>query len=214
MKIPAHINYGFAGLWLLFAVYAFTLAPPDSPDTFPLIVQMIKGNIAGINPLLLSIFNLMGILPLLCGCFLIPGDHGRKFPAGLIVSLMMAVGAFALLPYLALRGRQPVTFNKIPWWVKLFDLRWTAMVLGVTALALVWQGLGGDFAAYFTQWQQVRFVHVMTLDFLLLTGLLSYLVRVDSQQRGQASLSWLQWMPLSGPILYLCLRPSLKITAP
>ena len=47
-------------LWLGFIVYAFFLAPPTQPDTFELIQKISLGEWQGINPLIISLFNLMG----------------------------------------------------------------------------------------------------------------------------------------------------------
>lgn len=204
-------SLGFGGLWLAFTIYAFGFAPPDQADSFNVILRMIQGDTAGINPLLMMVFNLMGLLPLVCGCFLIPADHGRKFPAGLIVGLMMGLGAFALLPYLALRPTYRIGAAKPSWWVRLFDSRWLALILAGGAVFLVAQGIGGDGGAYFAQWQQERFVHVMTLDFVILIGLLPILVRYDLARRHLRGRRWLwvSWIPLVGPLTYLVLRPSL-----
>lgn len=201
----------FGLLWIGFAGYAFVLAPPEAPNTFALIMQIIQGDTAQLNPLVVNLFNLMGILPLIYGCLLIPLDHGRKFPAGIIVTLMMGVGAFALLPYLALRRAQPEV-KTIPWWVRFFDSRWLALPLGVGALLLVAAGLQGDWPSFIRQWQQERFIHVMSLDFLVLTVLLPVLVIWDMERRKikDTRYFWLSALiPLFGPVLYLMIRPSL-----
>jgi len=198
----------FGGLWLGFVVYAFGFAPPDRADTFDLIQRIIQGHTEAINPILVMVFNLMGVLPLIYGCFLIPADHGRKFPAGLIIGLMMGVGAFALLPYLALRPTDRIAMPKLNWWVRLFGSRWLALALAGGAVFLVAQGIGGDWTAYFAQWQQERFVHVMTLDFVVLTALLPVLVRYDLARRHSKGKRWfwVSLVPLAGPLAYLIFR--------
>ncbi len=201
-------------LWLLFAAHGFGLlglTPPDDPHSLPMIMKMIHGETTGINPLVVSLFNIMGILPLLHACFLIPADHGRKFPAGIVVTLMMGVGAFALLPYLALRSSDPVVLKTWPWWVKIFDSRWLALGLGVALLALLGLALGGDWAGFVKQWQHERFIHVMSLDFLMLSALLPVLMGEDLVRRGveKEPLASLRFIPLLGPVLYLILRPAL-----
>ena len=56
-------------LWLGFVSYAFLLAPPDRPNTLQLIIDLSTGKWAGINPLVIALFNLMGILPIIYAAF-------------------------------------------------------------------------------------------------------------------------------------------------
>ena len=58
-------------LWLGFILYAFLLAPPDQPDTLELITKLSTGQWGGINPLVVSLFNLMGIYPLIYSAVLL-----------------------------------------------------------------------------------------------------------------------------------------------
>ena len=57
-------------VWLGFIAYAFLFAPPDQPDTLELIKNLSTGNWEGINPLIISGFNLMGIWPIIYSCLL------------------------------------------------------------------------------------------------------------------------------------------------
>ncbi|WP_353735256.1 hypothetical protein [Okeania sp. SIO2C2] len=52
-------------LWIGFSTYAFLLAPPDQPDTLELIQKLSTGQWENINPLIVSLFNIMGIWPLI-----------------------------------------------------------------------------------------------------------------------------------------------------
>ncbi|WP_218079962.1 hypothetical protein [Anthocerotibacter panamensis] len=206
----------FGGLWLAFVGYAFFLAPPEQPGTGDLIAQLLQGNAKGVNLLVANLFSIMGIMPLLYGCFLIPMDHGRRFPAGLVVGLMEGVGAFALFPYLALRSFKTVAPTSLPWWVKLFDSRWLAFALGMALSVLLFPAvLVGDWSGFVQQWQRERFIHVMTLDFLVLNALLPAMVFYDRKRRGlkESSLFWVAVLvPLFGPLLHLLLRPALKLS--
>ena len=90
-------------LWLGFLSYAFLLAPPDQPETFTLIQNLSTGQWNGINPWVIALFNVMGIWPLLYfGVMFADGDRQpvRAWPFAIA---SMAVGAFSILPYLALR---------------------------------------------------------------------------------------------------------------
>ncbi|MEM6753417.1 MAG: DUF2834 domain-containing protein, partial [Cyanobacteria bacterium P01_C01_bin.38] len=90
-------------IWVGFSVYAFGFAPPNQPDTFELIKNLSTGQWEGINPLIVALFNLMGVFPLIYSCMVLIDGKGQKIPAWIFTTFSFGVGAFALLPYLALR---------------------------------------------------------------------------------------------------------------
>jgi len=204
---------GFWLLWLGFITYAFAIAPPNQPDTLELITNLSTGNWAGINPLIVSLFNLMGVFPLIYSCLLFIDGRGQKIPAWIFATLSMGVGAFALLPYLALRQPNPTFPGQKNLFLKLLDARLTGVVLSIGAIALVAYGLGkGDWANFIQQWQTSRFVHVMSLDFCLLCVLFPALLGDDMARRGMNNsvIFWLTALiPLFGSLVYLCVRPPL-----
>jgi len=103
---------GFWLLWLGFITYAFIFAPPDRVDTITLITNLSTGKLEGINPLIVALFNIMGIWPMIYSCVLFSDGRGQKIPAWVFALLSFAVGAFALLPYLALRQPNPHFYGK------------------------------------------------------------------------------------------------------
>ncbi|HEY9708000.1 MAG TPA: DUF2834 domain-containing protein, partial [Oculatellaceae cyanobacterium] len=90
---------GFWLLWVSVVAYAFLLAPPDQPNTVELIKNLSTGKWEGINPLIVTLFNIMGIWPLIYGCLVFIDGREQKIPAWLFASASFGVGAFALLPY-------------------------------------------------------------------------------------------------------------------
>nr|WP_317106406.1 DUF2834 domain-containing protein [Chroococcidiopsis sp. SAG 2025] len=193
--------------------YAFAFAPPNQPDTLELITNLSTGKWAGINPLVISLFNLMGVFPLIYSCLLFIDGRGQKIPAWIFATISMGVGAFALLPYLALRQPNPTFPGQKNLFLKLLDARLTGVVLSIVAIALVAYGLGkGDWTDFFQQWQTSRFIHVMSLDFCLLCVLFPALLRDDMARRGMNNsvIFWLTALiPLFGSLVYLCVRPPL-----
>ncbi|MGL5878994.1 MAG: DUF2834 domain-containing protein [Xenococcaceae cyanobacterium] len=204
---------GFWLLWLGFLAYGFVFAPPDQPDTLELITNLSTGKWAGINPLIVSLFNLMGVFPLIYSCLLFIDGRGQKIPAWIFATISMGVGAFALLPYLALRQPNPTFPGQKNLLLKLLDARLTGVVLSIGAIALVAYGLGkGDWTDFFQQWQTSRFIHVMSLDFCLLCVLFPALLGDDMARRGMNNsvIFWLTALiPLFGSLVYLCVRPPL-----
>ncbi len=203
----------FALLWLAFIAYAFLFAPPNQPGTFELIKNLCIGQWQGINPLIIALFYIMGIWPLIYSAVMFFDGRGQKISAWPFAALSFGVGAFALLPYLALREPNTNFSGEKNIFLKLLDSRWTGVVLTIATAILVAYGLGqGDWGNFVQQWQTSRFVHVMSLDFSLLCLLFPALLGDDMARRDfkNPQLFWLiVLIPLFGPLIYLCVRPPL-----
>lgn len=205
-------------LWVGFIVYAFLFAPPTQPDTFALIQDLSTGKWDGINPLVIALFNIMGVLPMLYSCFLYSDGRMQKIPAWPFAAVSFAVGAFALLPYLALRQPNPTFTGEKDWWLKLWDSRWLGGLVAIGAIVLLIYGLTqGNWSDFVQQWRSSRFIHVMSLDFCLLCLLPAALLGDDMARRGVGDrrLFWtVALVPLLGALAYVTFRPSLNETAP
>jgi hypothetical protein len=204
---PRRIGFGL--LWLGFGLYAFLLAPPDKPDTFELIKRLSSQDIAGVNPLIVYLFNIMGVLPLLYSAVLYADGRGQKIPAWPFAVGSFFLGAFALLPYFILRQPNPQFGGRKNWWIKLWDSRITGILIAIAAITLLYLGLSqGDWANFVYQWQHDRFIHVMSLDFCMLSIVFPGLIKDDMARRGMNDRDWWQFaLPLWGPLAYLIVRP-------
>ncbi|MEO8893813.1 MAG: DUF2834 domain-containing protein [Coleofasciculaceae cyanobacterium] len=203
---------GFWLLWIGLVTYAFVFAPPDQPDTIELIKNLSTGKWDGINPIIVSLFNIMGVWPLIYSAVTFIDGRQQKIPAWLFSTASFGVGAFALLPYLALREPNQEFIGSKNLFLKILDSRWLGIFLTIGSLVLLSYGLFNcNWADFIQQWQTSRFIHVMSLDFCLLCLLFPALVGDDMAKRGlkNSSLFWLVILPLIGPLLYLCLRPPL-----
>ncbi|MEG4215388.1 DUF2834 domain-containing protein [Microcoleus sp. Pol14C6] len=208
---------GFWLIWIAFLTYAFVFAPPDSPEkTIILITNLSTGKIADINPLIVALFYIMGVWPLIYSCVLFADGRGQKIPAWLFATLSFGVGAFALLPYLALREPNPEFSAPKNIFLKILDSRFTGIFLTLAAVGLVAFGLTkGDWSDFIGQWQTSRFIHVMSLDFCLLCLLFPALLADDMARRGMQNYTafWaVTLVPLFGPLAYLCTRKPLPET--
>jgi hypothetical protein len=204
----------FGALWLGFTIYAFGFAPPDRSDTLQLIIDLSTGKWAGINPLVIALFNLMGILPMAYACLMLIDGKTQKIPAGLFSAAAFGVGAFAILPYLALRSSPPPAGQiERRGMIKLVDSRWLGIALTLGAIGLLSYGIvQGNWGDFVSQWQTNRFIHVMSLDFCLLTLLLPVLISDDIDRRNftnPQTIKILSLIPLFGGLIYLCIRPNL-----
>lgn len=208
----------FGLIWLSLIVYAFFLAPPNQPNTTELIINLSTGHWEGINPLVIALFNIMGVWPLIyCGVLFVDGQ-GQKLPAWLFVTFSFGVGAFAILPYLALREPNPNFSGEKTGLIKVFESRITGIFLLLGAIALVTYGISqGNWTDFIYQWQTSRFIHVMSLDFCLLCLLFPTLLSDDMARRGiqNQTLFWIvSLIPLFGAVLYLIIRDPLLQSTP
>ena len=204
---------GLLCLWVALVSYAFLLAPDAQPDTIQTIVHLSSGKWAGINPLIIALFNLMGIWPLIYGCVLLVDGRGQKLPAWPFALASFALGAFALLPYLAWRQPNSQFTGEKNLWISLADSRLTGAVAFLGALVLLIYGaIDLDWGDFVVQWQTSRFIHVMSWDFCLLWLLFPLLLGDDMARRGlkDARIFWaVALIPILGAAGYLAFRPPL-----
>lgn len=206
-------RFVFWALWLGFSLYAFILAPPDRPDTADLILRLSTGVWDDINPVVVALFNAMGVWPLVYAAVALVDGRGQKLWAWPFVMAAFAAGAFALLPYLALRQPNPSFDGQKSRLLHLTESRWLGATLTAGAIALAaFALLKGDWADFWHQWQTSRFIHVASLDFCALWLLFPVLLKDDLGRR-KLSRPWISGavlaLPLVGACLYLALRPPL-----
>ncbi len=209
---------GFALIWLGFSVYAFTLAPPTQPDTFDLIVNLSTGKWEGINPLIVALFNLMGVWPMIYACLILIDGVGQKVPAWPFVAASFGVGAFAILPYMALRDRNTTFTPPQSKLLSLLESPWTGRLLLLGALTLLGYGLlngnlSDNWHDFVYQWKTGQFIHVMSLDFCMLCVIFAPLLADDMAKRNfqNPAIFWTAVLvPLLGILIYLSVRPAME----
>ena len=206
----------FGSIWLAFTIYAiassFHLAATPEED-FDLIVQMSTGQISGINPLVVAIFYIMGIFPWVYAAFILFDGTEQKVSPYPFFFVSVGLGAFALLPYLALR--QPnTTIGQKNLLQKFVDSRLTAIISAIAIVVLLTWGITqGNWSDFITQWQTTQFIHVMSLDFCCLCLLFPAVLGNDLKRRGVSGvLRQIALIPLFGALIYWCLRPQLPET--
>lgn len=195
---------------ILYAVFA---APKGDPPG-NLFLKLALGQGPAKNPAIWGVFQLLGIVPLMYWALLFPDGRGQKVWAWPFAFGMMAFGAFSLLPYLILRrpysDAVPGARNLAVRW---FAGRPFALFVAVALVSLlVWILLFGNLVDYVYWFRVSNFVHVMTIDLLILTLLFPALLRDDMARRGVSDESFLGRaalaLPLLGPVWYLVMRPA------
>ncbi|NEQ51045.1 MAG: DUF2834 domain-containing protein [Leptolyngbya sp. SIO3F4] len=203
-------------LWLGFVAYAMLLSPPSTPDTLEVIGQLSTGQWAALNPFVVVLFNLMGLWPIVYASLALTDGSEQSIPAWPFVVGSFGFGAFALMPYLALRK----TTQGLPLrladtaLLKVLNHRLLGVGVAIATLLLIAYGLiqghGSEtWQDFVQQFSTSQFIHVMSLDFCMLTLLTPSLLWDDIARRNAAT-AWraVSLLPLLGPALYLALRPT------
>lgn len=152
------------GLWAAIIGYAVFFAPPARPDQGAWVWRLLTGDWAGEEPSVVVVFNLLGMWPLAMAALLAPDLRRRPVPLWPFAAGSMALGAFALVPGLALGGERGGTAG----WQRVLRSRgFRGAVAAVTLVLVGWAAAAGDPSAYAEAFATDQFVHVMTLDFAL-----------------------------------------------
>ena len=183
------------------------------------------------------LFNAMGVLPAITLALLLQPEDQYKVKAWPFITASFGFGAFALLPYFMLRGpRDPGVVagdagnvdakNQPSLPKRIGNSKLNAALLSVLSLLLLYGAISSALPGHTFLWERYtdlyrssKLVHVTTLDFIALSLIMPYAVRLDAAERSGRSngyetndhfrLSNLAYLPLVGPALYLLLRPSL-----
>lgn len=205
-----------SALWLVWAgfiLYILLLAPPIQPDTATLLKNLFTLQWTEINPIILSLFSLVGIWLQIYSCLLFIDGRMQKLPFWPFILTSVATGVLGLLPYLALRKPNQAFAGQKDALLKLVDSRWTGIILaGSTILLLAYAIVAGDWADFIHQFQTSRFINGMSLAFCLFCLLFPTVLGDDMARRGLKNspvFLAVTLVPLLGAVAYLCLRPSL-----
>jgi len=207
---------GFWLIWVGFIAYVIFFAPPLQPETLTLLKNLFTGQWQLINPIILSIFSMVGICILIHSCFLFFDGRMQKISAWVFVVASVATGVIGLLPYFALREPNQEFSGAKDTWLKWLDSRSTGVILSLSACAILSYGsLFGDWGNYIQQFQNSKFINAMSLAVCLLILLFPALLG-DDMARRQLKNPLVFWtvalLPLFGTLAYLCLRPPLPKT--
>jgi hypothetical protein len=169
-----------------------------------------------LNAYIPAIFSLMGVLPMVYACLMFADGRMQTFRAWPYFAGSNFTGVICLLPYLLFRRCNQAFEGEQDKWIQLFDRRSTGVALLVSAIALlVYAVVMGDWEDYVQQFRTQPFVHLISLDFCLMCLIfpITSLFDDDMARRNIYStrLFWsVALVPLLGPLVYLCLRPSLE----
>ena len=203
-------------IWITFVSYTLWLAPLDHPDTWEFGRKLVTLHWGEINAYLFSIFWLMGVYPMIYACLMFVDGRMQPFRVWPYFVGANFTGVLCLLPYLLVRRRNASFWGRKDQWLSILDDPKTGQTLVLIAIALVGYALlAGDWRNFVYQFQTRPFVHLITLDFCLMGVIfpLTSLFDDDMARRGLNKRTFfgaVAWVPLFGPLFYLCYRPTLS----
>jgi hypothetical protein len=206
--------------WIGFVTYTLWLAPLDQPDTWPLGWKLLTLQWGKLNAIIPSLFSLMGVWPMIYACLMFADGRMQKIRAWPYFIGSNGTGVICLLPYLLFRQRNQEFSGNKDMWLRILDRRSTGVFLLLSTIGFLgYAVLAGDWGDYIQQFQTRHFVHLISLDFCLMCLIfpLTSLFDDDMVRRGikDSRIFWaVALVPLFGPLVYLCLRPSLPETSP
>jgi hypothetical protein len=231
---------GLLILWCCLLTYIFKLSPNQTPTLDSFVVLKLVGQKADdpyvVNPVFEAVFNIMGVYPAIFGALLVPGGRsgrrsegplGAALPAWPFVAAAFGLGAYALIPYMALWAPpSPEEAPELPpppeetkGWSRLFLRGAETPVVPALLLAAasywIFRAASSPASAwleYVRQFDASRLVHATTVDFALCTALVPFWLSLDAEGRrwkgaGSGLATLLGFVPVVGPCVYLLLRP-------
>lgn len=201
--------------WLAFIAYAWIWAPGQPLGSAPVFKELVT--LQSKEPWLLTVFSWLGIFPAIFACLLLRRSgkaRESRVPAWPFVLLSFGLGAFALLPYFAWSSQT----HRGSGYEQLSFARQRESGIGrvaahkLTHMVLLLLTLGTGFYAvtqgnpdvYMEAFRESSFVHIMTIDFVILT-LLSVIALFRDASLNRRSCGWAVagLIPLIGPLIYL-----------
>lgn len=206
-------------IWAGFIAYVLFLAPPlHLSETLTLLRNILTFQWTDINPIILSLFSLIGVCIFIYSSVLFFDGRMQKIPFYPFAIASFGSGVVALIPYLALREANQEFSGQKDAFLKILDSRSPGLFATLFTISLLAYGiLAGDWGDYIQQFQSDRFINGMSLAFCLFCLLFPTVLGDDMARRGYRHDSQLFWLvalvPLLGPLAYLCWRPPLRASS-
>ncbi|WP_079477869.1 hypothetical protein [Halobacillus salinus] len=189
--------------WVAFIIYAVFLAPDGNEGYLQQLMTMDDP-----DPLLLTVFSLLGIYPAAFAVVLLSEDDSRV-PAWPFVIGSFMLGAFALIPYFFISSGNSVRKVRTPRvFLKFLQSIGLKSLLFAGTIALMIYGMIQGSAALYTQAFQVsQFVHIMTVDLVVLTLLSIYVIFWRERKHNRSNnRHWVGIIPVIGLLSYIIMK--------
>jgi hypothetical protein len=201
-------------IWAGFITYIVFFGPPlHLEETLTLLKNIITLNWSEVNPIILSLFSLVGIWLFIYSGLLFVDGRMQKIRFWPFALASVGSGVLGLLPYLALREPNQEFSGQKDALLRLLDSRLFGIILSFSTIVILGYGLLGNWADFWQQFQSDRFINGMSLAFCLFCVLFPTVLGDDMARRrwDNPTVFWtVSLIPLIGSLAYLCLRPSLR----
>jgi hypothetical protein len=186
-------------IWFGFIMYALFLAPGKGFTSDPIVQDLLAGNFAEVDPLVVTVFSFLGLFPFLFASLLIPVERG-KIPVWPFVLGSFFLGAFSLLPYFFLRKRNTPSSMRNPKWIHkiLISNVFSILLILLAFSSSIYLLNGFSLITYWEAFNNSKLVSVMTFDFLVLIWLSSYVMK---NIYNATCFGFLSFIPVMGPLM-------------
>jgi hypothetical protein len=211
-------------LWVGFIVYVIFLAPPLHLEaTLKLLINIITLQWTQVNPVILSLFGLIGIWLLIYSGLLFFDGRMQSIPFYPFAIASIASGVVGLIPYLALRKSNQNFSGEKDAFLKFLESRTfpyslVLTTVGLFAYAFVLGSTFGGWDNFIEQFLKDKFINGMSIAFCLFYLLLPTSILDDdiarrnwNKQHMEQFYLFIALVPLLGPLAYLCLRPQITV---
>jgi len=145
-------------------------------------------------------------------------DGQKQTLNGTLVALLSNFfGAWIVLPYFALRESEKSKTFKFHIFIRIFESKITTILLLIAAIGLlIYAFIFGDFTVFIHEFRTNWFIHIMTIDFFILSFIFRFLIKDDLERRQKIDDNQRNFyyricsIPLFGPLIYFYQRPPLK----
>ena len=198
-------------LWIGFITYILLFAPPlHLEETLALLRNIFTLHWGEINPIILSLFGLVGIWLLIYSGILFFDGRMQLIAFWPFALASVGLGILGLLPYLAFREPNQKFSGQKDTFLRLLDSRFFGVALSFTTICLFAYALiFGHWQDFWQQFQGDGFIQGMSLAFWLFYLLFPTVLGDDMARRGlsHSGVFWsVSLIPLLGSLAYLCLR--------
>jgi hypothetical protein len=198
--------------WIAGWVHVIWFTPTGDGSIVEFLGAVMQRDTEQVDPLVFTVFNLLGVWPLVMLAMLVQDDQGR-LKAWPFAFSSMVLGNSALYVYLFFRREQTGAVAPMTPLVRIAESKALAFFLLVSTIALLAYAIvQGSFDAYAQAFETNSFVSFMTVDFFLFSIAFAAILRDDLRRRAMPTggFSWLYALvPALGAVFYLTVRAPL-----